>query len=500
MRSVLSKLVIVIISVVLGIGCYSILRNMLKTDYQTILEHDAHLGLAKVQSLSNDILETLKELSQNHISQCSDALLTVMRKHQFNSDYIKDIGFFEQDELVCTTGLGKFETGVEDSTPTYQGIDGAKVWTNKPLLLFNKQISAIIVKLGNYNAVVEQNTVKDLVGHNADWRLTFNQNGIVELVSQSSTYSQNKAHQNGIFISTQQCSDAIPYCIEVIASEQQFEHWHRQTLSVIYIVALLVTVIVFFFIQRIHFKLTSLEARVIRGLKNNAFYCLYQPIVDLESSQIIGCEALARFEDKSGIVYPDQFIPVIKKLDKTWLFTTIIAEKVQQDLLSMELSNQKFKVNINFFAQDISNANVLKIKDIINLAKFPYQLVVEVTEDERLNSELSAKTLSMLIDSGIDIAIDDFGTGYSNLKQIKDIQCHTLKIDRSFIAEMEEGSIRSTLVPHMVGIAQKVGAEIVAEGVENQMQQHALLAVGVKFGQGWHFGKPMPIENLSKLV
>ncbi|MDC2890698.1 EAL domain-containing protein [Psychrosphaera algicola] len=98
------------------------------------------------------------------------------------------------------------------------------------------------------------------------------------------------------------------------------------------------------------------------------------------------------------------------------------------------------------------------------------------------------------------MAVDDFGTGYSNLKQLRDISCDTLKIDRSFISEMEDGSIRSTLIPHIVDIAKQLNLKIVAEGVENEMQRSALLDEGVEFAQGWLFGKAMPMAELLALI
>ena len=155
-----------------------------------------------------------------------------------------------------------------------------------------------------------------------------------------------------------------------------------------------------------------------------------------------------------------------------------------------------FKVNINFFARDIDNGRVLAIKaHPLNTLK-NINLVVEVTESEQLASSSSKNTLKSLTESGFQVAIDDFGTGYSNLGQLRQFTCHTLKIDRSFVSEMEDGSIRSSLIPHVVDIAKNINVNIVAEGIENDKQRVALLDAGIAFGQGYHFGKPMSLNKL----
>jgi sensor c-di-GMP phosphodiesterase-like protein len=97
-------------------------------------------------------------------------------------------------------------------------------------------------------------------------------------------------------------------------------------------------------------------------------------------------------------------------------------------------------------------------------------------------------------------AIDDFGVGYSNLSQLKVLNCDYLKIDRSFVMDMEDNSIRSSLIPHIVSIAQGLDVDLIAEGVENNEQCNELKELTIGFGQGWLFGKPQPVEALAKSI
>ena len=97
-------------------------------------------------------------------------------------------------------------------------------------------------------------------------------------------------------------------------------------------------------------------------------------------------------------------------------------------------------------------------------------------------------------------AIDDFGVGYSNLSQLKTLNCDYLKIDRSFVMDMEDNSIRSSLIPHIVSIAEGLNVDLIAEGVENIDQCNELKGLTIGFGQGWLFGKPQSADALAKSV
>jgi sensor c-di-GMP phosphodiesterase-like protein len=103
-----------------------------------------------------------------------------------------------------------------------------------------------------------------------------------------------------------------------------------------------------------------------------------------------------------------------------------------------------------------------------------------------------------LRDEGFQISIDDFGTGYSNLNQIASMECNAIKIDRSFVADMETGSIKSSIIPHVVGMAEALKLRVVAEGVENEAQAKKLEEMQVEYGQGWLFGRPMTAMNFSR--
>jgi sensor c-di-GMP phosphodiesterase-like protein len=129
-----------------------------------------------------------------------------------------------------------------------------------------------------------------------------------------------------------------------------------------------------------------------------------------------------------------------------------------------------------------------------------FKLVLEITEDEQIATQSAVRHIKTLKRKGFLFAIDDFGVGYSNLSQLKSLNCDYLKIDRSFVMEMEDNSIRSSLIPHIVSIAEGLDVSLIAEGVENLDQSKQLQGLTIGFGQGWLYGKPQTIESLGDSV
>ena len=239
--------------------------------------------------------------------------------------------------------------------------------------------------------------------------------------------------------------------------------------------------------------------RVYKAISDDSFHCVYQPIVDLKTEKIIGVEMLARLNDRRGKITPDEFIPVIAQSDHTWSFTKNMLKKAVSELRQVENLPTDFKLNVNIFPSDVNKKSILDLITKGKVSEFDRVLVLEVTESEELEDSSSLNQLRVLREEGIQIAIDDFGTGYSNLHQLRKMNAHILKIDRSFIQEMEDASIRSSLIEHIVAIAKQEGLFLVAEGIENSIQHNILRDMGVEYGQGWAFYREMTLDEFKMM-
>ena len=152
------------------------------------------------------------------------------------------------------------------------------------------------------------------------------------------------------------------------------------------------------------------------------------------------------------------------------------------------------------FPFDFTREGFFDLDFVLDMNVKNFKLVLEITEDEQIATHSAVKHIKSLKSKGFLFAIDDFGVGYSNLSQLKTLNCDYLKIDRSFVMDMEDNSIRSSLIPYIVSIAEGLNVDLIAEGVENIDQCNELKGLTIGFGQGWLFGKPQSADALAKSV
>lgn len=241
------------------------------------------------------------------------------------------------------------------------------------------------------------------------------------------------------------------------------------------------------------------------ALVEGQFELYYQPMITLNTDEIVMVEALLRWPQPDGsMISPDQFIPlaessgIINELGKWVLEQACIfcADQRQQGA-----SNLRVAVNISvmqFKDGNLSNT----VQNALNEAGLPPEaLELELTESLLIDETDQIQTqLSELSTLGVTIAIDDFGTGYSNLGYLRNFKASTLKIDRSFITSLCVAEHDEQLVKAMINMAASLGLKTVAEGIEDEVTLKRLLELGCDVGQGYYWSKPVPSNTLSQLL
>lgn len=240
----------------------------------------------------------------------------------------------------------------------------------------------------------------------------------------------------------------------------------------------------------------EMPARIKGLLTPENLRCVYQPLIDLQSGRIVGCEVLVRLQDGETLLTPDRFLPAVVERELTWRLDQLVVERSITDLQLRLPKGESFEIALNLFPQNIKAKQLHElIHDKLGWrpsSEFTINLeVIEHAYQEDMLAEIAA-----LKRMGYRVCVDDFGTGYSNLGSIKKFRPDFLKIDRSFVHEMESASVRSSLIPEIVAIARATGAALIAEGIENEAQLNALRTLGVEFGQGYFLGRPMSLEAL----
>ncbi|WP_230933368.1 bifunctional diguanylate cyclase/phosphodiesterase [Priestia sp. TSO9] len=249
-------------------------------------------------------------------------------------------------------------------------------------------------------------------------------------------------------------------------------------------------------------KTISMENELKYALERNEFQLVYQPLIDLKTSGVIGAEALIRWNSaKFGTVYPNEFLPILEEVGLIvpvgkW----VLEEACKQMKAWTELNSKASKIGVNVSPIQLKSSRfVAEIEQILQKTGLePHFLELEITESVIQNSQESKKVLNRLRSLGIKVAMDDFGTCYSSLSYLKHLPINTLKIDKSFIDDLDE--VGKVLVETIIQMGKKLNFNLTAEGIENEEQLQFVTDQGCHIGQGYLFDKPLSPEGMSRLL
>lgn len=253
---------------------------------------------------------------------------------------------------------------------------------------------------------------------------------------------------------------------------------------------------------------SMLEAeRALRsGLRNHEFVPYYQPIVDLRSGQIVGVEALARWQRPDGTIgQPDGFISVAEDTGLIVELGELILERAASDTASWNAQrpDTALWVSVNLSPHQLNDGRLPDVLvDILRRAGLPHSLLhLEITESALVRDvELTVPVLEALKGFGVQISIDDFGTGYSSLSYLRQLPVDTLKIDRSFVAPLGMPGADPSIVQTILTLANALNLRCVAEGVELLAQADALATLGCTLAQGYLWSAPLSPEAAGSLL
>jgi len=249
----------------------------------------------------------------------------------------------------------------------------------------------------------------------------------------------------------------------------------------------------------------SLERDIRNALDRNEFKVFYQPQISAINGKVVGVEALVRWQHPTrGLVYPGEFIPLAEETKlmsdiSDWVLMTACQEVKGW----IDSGHHDIRLSVNFSPLQVEHPKfVQRLLNQLEKSGFPAKnLEIELTENVIMNDlEHMTKKLSQLSEHGLTIAIDDFGTGYSSLNYLRQLPIHTLKVDQSFIHDIQDSMDEACIVNAIVSMAHGLKLNIVAEGVETKAQLEYLKSLGCQEIQGFYFGKAEPAQRALALI
>ncbi|MBP6801985.1 MAG: EAL domain-containing protein, partial [Zoogloea sp.] len=231
----------------------------------------------------------------------------------------------------------------------------------------------------------------------------------------------------------------------------------------------------------------------------------YQPQVDLASGQIVGCEALLRWQPTGeALMAPDRFIPIAEETGLIHGIGTWVLDEACRQLAQWDSEGAApIRMAVNVAVPQLRSRNfVSNVRNTLQRHGIgPDRVEIEVTESVFLNQDEQVRqTLQGLVDLGVQLSLDDFGTGYSSLSYLRNFRFDVLKIDKSFVSELHRNQDDVTLISAIVSIARDMSLITIAEGIESAEQQHILHELGCNIGQGYHFSRPVVAGEMAKLI
>ena len=245
----------------------------------------------------------------------------------------------------------------------------------------------------------------------------------------------------------------------------------------------------------------ALEVDLREAIARDELFLLFQPFLDLNTRSISGFEALVRWQHPTrGLISPATFIPVA---EETGLIVPIGEWVLRQACEAAALWPEDVSISVNVSAVQFRNAQVdtTVASTLLSTGLSPHRLEIEVTESVLMtNNEACLRTLHLLRDFGVKIAMDDFGTGYSSLSYLRSYPFDKLKIDRSFVMELERDESSAAIVRTIASLAANLGMKTTAEGVETEAQLEKIRSAGCTAVQGYLISKPLRLADAARLI
>jgi len=244
----------------------------------------------------------------------------------------------------------------------------------------------------------------------------------------------------------------------------------------------------------------ALLGELRRAIESEQLVLHYQPKVDTHTGQVVGVEALVRWQHpEHGLIPPGEFIPLAERTGLIGPLTHYVLDAALRQCRQWQQTGHELSVAVNISARRLLDLDFPdEVAGLLASLEVPARLlVVEITESAIMADPTHAlQILGRLNQMGVQVAIDDFGTGYSSMAYLKTLPVHELKVDRSFVAQMTSDSRDAVIVHSTIDLGRNLGLRVVAEGVEDSLTLQHLDLLGCHAVQGYHISRPVPPDDL----
>lgn len=471
------------------------------------LDQSAALVLGKVEQISNEVDAILTNAVTSGRAFCSEGELGFLRDLVYNARYIRDIGRLRDGQLICTSRGGVLTTPYMTNRPADMITrKGEEIYVGQVLTTAPSQ-RATVVQRPDANVVIDPQAFDNLLPRPLQysiWLRSSVRDGIVGLWGAGVRARPTRLKISGRLAAEDQlisiaCSRDSDFCAAAIENESDARARNHPLMLGYALLAGLAgagCMAALMFGMKRHQKLA---AQLRRAIRRDDLTLVYEPVIDLESSRMVGAEVLVRWQDEGGKpVDPEVFIALAEELGLIGGITGFVIRQATEELADT-LRNNAFSVSINVSAADLTGPALMELLDrYVSARKIPpAHVALEMTERATADRTQIVAAIAALRTRGYPVYMDDFGAGYSSLSYLHELSVDRIKIDKSFTHALGTEAVTASVVPQILSMATTLKLGVIVEGVETLAQEASLRHLGVQFAQGWLYGRPMTAAQLK---
>lgn len=479
----------------------------------------AQRNLAQLEELSGQLLQraelaidyaviTLGDYAAPSNDLCNFDALTALRQETFARGAIKDISVLAPDgRLMCSTAPAQFDLLASDTerVADYESRNASIVL--QPSHTAGSGLFRVLWRIGDTHAIAATLNIDMLMfdifpAPLRDEALGEIRIGPGDVVARfGDVASTGPAETSRIFASA---STRYPVSIALAVSDASFRNWNPWPLAPVLFAGAMAGALVGLLAAQAVMRPPSPVDALRLAIRRGELIPYYQPIFDMATSTIVGCEVLVRWMRRNGeLVFPDRFIPIAEASGLIVPMTERLVERALAEMTPISISHPGFKIAFNIDPSHFTQPGFLDTLDRL-VAGAGWQndrIVLELTERSAFPDMRQAVAVAQQAQArGYRISLDDTGAGHNGLGHIQDLNPDIIKIDKKFIDVAGAVESADAIIEVLVKLGQRLGAVIVAEGIETQEQKAILAGAGVTQGQGYLISRPVPLAKLEALL
>lgn len=493
-----------------AIAVHQSLINNLEEQGQELVSSIANTMITRADENVMQTLDSLADLVLRGVTSCRVSDVRQMRSMVFGQLRVKEIGIVDKNGNIKCNQFGDTSTFSESSVGlrsetdnvTFRVVRREGMEELETLIGWHLESGISLGALLPGQALADD-VIPEKMRNKGVALALLNDNTILHMTPEQKEAKALLPFDDRTFTSTAR-STRFPFHVIVLAPydviwDDFAQLYERAMASAAAVGVVLWCLLVFALIPK-KARANEIEA----GIENGEFIPFYQPTFDVQTGGLMGCEVLIRWRKPDGsILPPGAFIGLAEATGLAIPMTRSLMMNVVEEMEDLHEARPSLKLGINLFDDHFENLDIIDdIKEIFGPSKISYsQLMFEVTERQPLNDIERARVVIRNMRSlGSKVALDDAGTGHGGLAYLQQLGLDIIKIDKLFIDAIGTDSLSAPIVDSLISLAESLGMDVVAEGVEEPLQVEYLREKGVRMAQGYLFAKPLPYDTYKRLI